>query len=224
MKRVFVLNPNSSRAITASISDCLERLRRTTAHQIDCAELAGAPLGIESDADVALAAHLAEERILAETCDAAVIACFSDPGLQTIRAKASLPVFGIAEAAYCSALLLGHRFGVISLGPASIARHARQIEGLALSARLAGNRSIGMSVADGNQPQALATIIQVGRQLRDDDGADVLILGCAGMGGHRAALQDRLGLPVIDPVQAAVAAALTALDLGYSTTPKQGAD
>ncbi len=215
MKRVFVLNPNSSPAITASLSACLEPLRRTSAHAIICSELSEAPLGIESDADVVLAERLAEQRILAEPCQAAVIACFSDPGLPAIRAKARMPVFGIAEAAYCSALMLGRRFGVISLGPASIARHARQIADMGLSARLAGDRAIDMSVAEGNRPDALETIALVGQQLCVEDGAQVLILGCAGMGGHRAALQDRLGVPVIDPVQAAVAVALSALDLDY---------
>lgn len=216
MKRVFVLNPNSSQAITASLSTCLEPLRRTSPHAVDCSELPEAPLGIESDADVGLAAQLAEQRILAEPCQAAVIACFSDPGLGTIRAKASMPVFGIAEAAYCTALMLGQRFGVISLGPASIARHARQIAGMGLGERLAGDRAISMSVAEGNRPEALETIARVGRQLCREDGAQVLILGCAGMGGHRAALQERLGVPVIDPVQAAVAVALSALDLDYA--------
>lgn len=222
MKRVFLLNPNSSKAITASLAGCLAPLARQTRHTISCSELADAPLGIESDADVALAARLAEQRILDEACEAAVIACFSDPGLAATRARAPFPVFGIAEAAYCSALMLGQRFGVISLGPASIARHAKQIAALGLSARLAGDRSIAMSVAEGNQPEALETIVAVGQALRDLDSAEVLILGCAGMGGHRLALQERLGLPVIDPVQAAVAVALNALDLDYkrAATPE----
>ncbi len=217
MKRVFVLNPNSSSAITASMAQCLLPLRDKTRHAIDCAEQPGAPLGIESDQDVEHAAQLAQDRILAEACDAAVIACFSDPGLAQTRAHAKVPVFGIAEAAYCTALMLGRRFGIISLGSASIARHARHIAELGLSARLAGDRPIGMTVAHANQAEALGSIIDVGERLRDQDGAQVLILGCAGMGGHRPALQARLGLPVIDPVQAAVAVALDALDLDYHT-------
>jgi Asp/Glu/hydantoin racemase len=51
--------------------------------------------------------------------------------------------------------------------------------------------------------------------LKARDGAGVVILGCAGMGAQRPALQAELGIPVIDPVQAAVAAAITALDLKY---------
>ena len=47
------------------------------------------------------------------------------------------------------------------------------------------------------------------------DGAECLILGCAGLGARRAGLQATLGLPVIDPVQAGVAAAISILDLDY---------
>jgi Asp/Glu/hydantoin racemase len=51
--------------------------------------------------------------------------------------------------------------------------------------------------------------------LRDEDGADVIILGCAGLGSYRHAMQESLGVPVIDPVQAGVALACTNLDLAY---------
>ncbi len=56
----------------------------------------------------------------------------------------------------------------------------------------------------GQADLVLARLAEVGRQLREEDGADVLLLGCAGMARHRRALQDRLGIPVVDPVQAAV--------------------
>ena len=58
-------------------------------------------------------------------------------------------------------------------------------------------------------------MIDCGRRLKDDDGADVLIMGCAGMARYRASLEDALALPVIDPTQAAVGMAITAVRLGY---------
>ena len=58
-------------------------------------------------------------------------------------------------------------------------------------------------------------VARIGAALRDEDGADVVILGCAGLGTYRAALQAELGLPVIDPVQAGVALACTHAELGY---------
>jgi Asp/Glu/hydantoin racemase len=132
------------------------------------------------------------------------------------RAAARIPVVGIAEAAYYAALQLGGRFGVVSLGQSSIARHARHIEALGLTARLAGDRSINMSVAEGHSdPRADACIRRVSDELTGIDGAECLILGCAGLGARRTGLQATLGLPVIDPVQAGVAAAMNILDLTY---------
>jgi len=37
------------------------------------------------------------------------------------------------------------------------------------------------------------------------------VMGCAGMARHRKALEDALGIPVIDPTQAAVTMALGAV-------------
>ena len=51
-------------------------------------------------------------------------------------------------------------------------------------------------------------MIEVGKELRDEDGADVVVMGCAGMARHRQPLEAALGVPVIDPTQAAVAMAI----------------
>ncbi|WP_323769771.1 aspartate/glutamate racemase family protein [Antarctobacter sp.] len=224
MSRILVLNPNSSEAITASIADCLAPQRALTRHEIHCAELADAPVGIETDDDVARVGPMVQARIAAGAIDATVVACFSDPGVAATRkALPGRPVIGIAEAAYYAALQLGQRFGVISLGPSSIARHAARLEELELLPRLAGDREISMNVAEGNRMESLPNIRATAEALRDRDGAEVIILGCAGMGLHRTALQRAIGLPVIDPVQAAVAAAITTLDLGYYAFQKTGA-
>ena len=61
-------------------------------------------------------------------------------------------------------------------------------------------------------PEAtLDRLVQVGERLRDTDGAEVIVLGCTGMTRHRAPLQSALGVPVVDPVRAAVEAAVDAV-------------
>lgn len=212
---IVALNPNSSTAVTASMVSCLAPLRASTAHQIDCTELPEAPIGIESDDDVAKVAPMVAEFARTTSADALVVACFSDPGVAEVRGSGPL-VFGIAEAAYYGALQYGDRFGIVSIGAASIARHAAMVDHLGLSARLAGDRSLDMSVAEANEAaRAAARVLEIGRELRERDGADVLILGCAGLGEQRETLQQELGCTVIDPVQAAVAEAIKALDLSY---------
>jgi Asp/Glu/hydantoin racemase len=102
---------------------------------------------------------------------------------------------------------------VISILEAAIPRHRRAVEDLGLASSLAGDRAIGLGVsALGDDPEATLTrLVEVGEQLRDRDGAEVIVLGCTGLAPHREALQRALGLPVIDPVRAAVEAAIDAL-------------
>jgi Asp/Glu/hydantoin racemase len=207
LSEILVINPNSSASVTQSMQACLGLLRASTRHNIRCTELSKSPPGIETDAHVAQVIPNVIEAVETAQADAFVLACFSDPGIRTVRKTTTRPVIGIAEAAYLAALGLGDRFGIISLGQSSIDRHLRYLTALSLEKRMAGDRSIDMTVVE--------TVSRTGRMLRDQDGADVLILGCAGLGGYRQAMEETLGIPVIDPVQAGVALACSTLDLQY---------
>ena len=80
--------------------------------------------------------------------------------------------------------------------------------------RFAGERPLEMSVAESAEGAGtLARLIEVGRELRDRDGAGAVILGCAGMARHRAPLEAALEIPVIDPTQAAVNMAIGTVQL-----------
>jgi Asp/Glu/hydantoin racemase len=54
-------------------------------------------------------------------------------------------------------------------------------------------------------------MIEIGRALKDEDGAGAIVMGCAGMARLRNPLEDALGIPVIDPTQAATTMALGAV-------------
>jgi allantoin racemase len=215
LAEILVINPNSSKSVTRSMAACLEPVQATTQHRIDCIELAKSPPGIETDAHVSAVIPNVVEAVTASTADAIVLACFSDPGIADVRKRSDRPIFGIAESAYLAALGLGARFGIISLGQSSIDRHLRYLKTLMLERRLAGDRSIDMTVVELMAGNVVDTVSKTGRRLRDEDHADVLILGCAGLGAYRVALQHSLGIPVVDPVQAAVMLACNSLDLGY---------
>ena len=215
MSEILVINPNSSVSVTQSMQACLGLVRNATRHDIVCTELAKSPPGIETDAHVGEVIPNILEAVTHTDADAIVLACFSDPGIATVRKATTRPVIGIAEAAYLAALGLGYRFGIISLGQSSIDRHLRYLKTLGLESRLAGDRSIDRTVVQLMAGNVVETVSRTGRLLRDEDGADVLILGCAGLGGYRQDLQDALGIPVVDPVQAGVALACTTLDLQY---------
>jgi Asp/Glu/hydantoin racemase len=83
---------------------------------------------------------------------------------------------------------------------------------MGLMERFAGERPLDMSVAEtASGERTLDRMIEVGGKLHEEDGADVIVMGCAGMARHRRPLEAALGIPVIDPTQAAVAMAIGAV-------------
>ena len=217
-RALIVLNPNSSERVTAGIDRAVEPLR-AWGTPIRCLTLPEGPSGIETEAQAqrAVPPLLDLARRLEPEASGFVIACFGDPGLHALRDETALPVAGIQEAAVTTALRLGHRFGVISILPASVPRHLRAFGAMGVADRLAGDRAIGLGVADLAQPgRTLGAMIATGRTLRDEDGADVLIMGCAGMADYRTTLQAETGLPVVEPCQAGAAAALAQIALGLA--------
>jgi allantoin racemase len=213
---ILVINPNSNPAVTAGLDAALATLRLSDGPSVRCTTLAEGPFGIETQKDVEQVT-LPLRRLVEQdnAADAFVIACFSDPGLHVCREATRRPVFGINECGVLTALARGDRFGIIAIAARSIARHQRYLRQMGLTSRLAGERPLGMSVAEtASDDGAFARMEAVGRDLVEKDGADVIIMGCAGMARHRRPLEDALGVPVIDPTQAAVAVAIGAVQAG----------
>jgi Asp/Glu/hydantoin racemase len=212
---ILVINPNSNPEVTAGLDRALAPLRFPGGPRIACTTLEEGPFGIESEADRAAVA-LPLRRLVAEsTADAFVIACYGDPGLEVCREVTRRPVFGIGESGVLTALARGDRFGIVAILDTSIPRHVRQLRQMGALGRLAGERALGLRVhelADGSV--TWTRLLAIAGALKEEDRADVVILGCAGMAGYRAPLEAELGVPVIDPTQAAVAMALGALATG----------
>ncbi len=226
MAQIAVINPNSTESITQSIDKSLQSLRMAGAPEISCHTLVEGPRGIQSQEDVESVVRPLSKWIREQDAQpngnadpsAYVIACFSDPGIALAREVSRKPVLGIAESAFHFALGFGYRFGIIAILDVAIQRHHRYVRQLGLADRLAGDRAIGFGVLDLKGPEVIESVVKVGRQLRDDDGADVLILGCAGLGMYRQTVERELGVPVIDPTQAAVARAIGVVALGYGAS------
>ena len=216
---ILVINPNSNEAVTAGLVDALRVLDFPDGPAIRCVTLKDGPFGIETQADVETVSMPLRRMVEGENAAAAfVLACYSDPGLHVCREGTNRPVFGIAESGVLTALARGERLGVIAIKSRSIRRHLRYMRQMGLTERLAGERPLEMSVAETASGEgALDRMIAVGRELRDQDGADVIVMGCAGMARHRRPLEEALGLPVIDPTQAAVAMAIGAVQAARLT-------
>jgi Asp/Glu/hydantoin racemase len=208
---LYVINPNSLERVTEGIDRALEGLRVLPGLEIKCLTLKEGPPGIQTqrDADSTIAPLGALVESLEPTAAGFVIACFSDPGIHSVRERTKKPVLGIGESGMLAAFMQGQRVGVIAVAATSIPRHLRYFGALGLLGRLANERAVGFTVAEVADPAlSLAKMISTGKQLRDEDGADVLVMGCAGMAQMRKPLEDATGLPVIEPCQATVGMAI----------------
>jgi Asp/Glu/hydantoin racemase len=214
---ILVINPNSNQFVTQGLEDALKPLGFESGPEIICRTLAEGPYGIESQADAESVTMPLRRLVESDNSSAAfVIACYSDPGLHACREATDRPVFGIAECGVLTALARAETFGVIAIGQRSIRRHMRYLRQMGLMDRLSGERPLNMSVAETASGEGtLARMIEVGRTLKDEDGAGAIVMGCAGMARHRRALEQALGIPVIDPTQAAVTMALGTVQLAH---------
>jgi Asp/Glu/hydantoin racemase len=218
-ERILVINPNSTDAVTRGIDQALEPLRMPGGPAIDCVTLKEGPPGIETQqhVDGVVAPMLSLMRAKESQYAAFVIACYSDPGLHSLREATRKPVLGIAECGILTALTLGQKFGVIAILQQSIPRHLRYVGALGLSERLAAELPVGLRVVElSDEAKTFGRMVEVGKALRERHGADVLVMGCAGMARYRKPLQDEIGIPVVEPTQAAVAMAIGRVRLDWS--------
>ena len=206
---IVVINPNSNQAVTDGLDRALASFRLTGGPAIECVTLTEGPFGIESqlhsDQVVLPLVDLISRR---SDASAFIIACYSDPGIDACRSVSPVPVFGIQESGLLTALSRADRIGIVAIAEASEKRHRLYMRRMGVSSRIAGERALNMTVDETARGTGTFTRLQeVGRALISD-GAEALVLGCAGMAVHRAPLEQVLGIPVIDPTQAAVSMAM----------------
>ncbi len=217
--RILVINPNSTEECTRGIDQACAPLRMPGGPGIDCVTLREGPPGVETQqhVDGVVAPMLKLIREKEKDYAAFVVACYSDPGLHSLREATNKPVLGISECGILTALTLGQKFGVIAILKQSIPRHLRYVGALGVSDRLAGELPIGLPVVElSDEKKTFGRMVEAGRTLRDTHAANVVIMGCAGMARYRKPLQDEIGIPVVEPTQAAVTMAIGRVKLNWA--------
>ncbi|MBT4888204.1 MAG: Asp/Glu racemase, partial [Rhodospirillales bacterium] len=189
-------------------------LRSQDGPEIECRTLADGPIAIENEIQgaqvVPSLCRLIEQE--SEYTGAFVVACYSDPGVLAARDVTDKPVIGICEAGLSTALNFGDRVGVLHNGVEDIIPAMRGARALGLDSRVVGGRSIDVPMARmDEQGLVLEQMTKAAHQLEDELHASVLVFGCAAMTPFRRSLEKECGLPVIDPAQAAVGMAITAV-------------
>jgi allantoin racemase len=177
---------------------------------------------IESERDaVTVAPYLlfGLQKAEAEGASAGIVGCFSDPALDAIRETVKMPVVGPGQSAIALALQLGENYSILSPLDSGAKRARPRLRGQGLTERLASIRGVGVSVVDlaGGDNTAWDRIVDTGRRCIED-GADVLVMGCMSMAfmGIERQLSERLAVPVISPVLAALKTTQTLLELNLS--------
>jgi allantoin racemase len=198
------INPNSSQEVTVGIEEiCRKYALPNTEVEVKC--IKEAPSGIESYYDAAISEKYLLDKFekWKEQYDGFIIACHSDIGVDLLRELTDKPVIGIGEASMLFALPLGHKFSILSLKRKKIPQKEDLVKKYSLENRCASIRATGLGVVV-NYKEKKEKLIQEGEKAVKEDGAEVLILGCAGMAGMDKEIEKIANVPVIDGVVSAL--------------------
>ncbi len=207
MPSILVINPNTTQAMTDDIRRSAEAVA-APGTEITCVSPDAGPRSIEGFADEVLASYHVVDKIaqVRGEYDGIVIACFGDPALYAAREVADVPVVGIAEAAFHMASLVAYKWSVVTVLPRVLPMIKETVHRSGLWTRCASVRSAPLTVLEIEEDlgRAKRLVSVEGRKAIDEDGAEAILLGCAGMGPIDKAMQEELGVPVIDGTAAAV--------------------
>jgi allantoin racemase len=208
--RILVVNPNTSREMTETIRVAAEAAGRAIDIEVDTVCPAGGPESIEGRFDEIVSAYWTLEFVMqiVERYAGIVIACYGPhPAIEGIREATDAPCLGIMEASVLYALPLGSRFSIVTTSPRWQPLLEEGVMLLGVESRCASVRSSGLAVLDLDRlpaEQVRARLAEEARAAVEQDGAEVILLGCAGMAGLQETVASAANVPVVDPVQAGV--------------------
>lgn len=137
--------------------------------------------------------------------DAAVLGCFYDLGVEAAREIAdTMAVTGPAEATTHLASTLGDRFSVVVGRRKWVPQMRERVRQLGHGDHLASFKPVDLGVLDfqADPERTERRLTAAAREAVEDDGAEVVILGCTAEYGFYEELQSRVGVPVLDAVTA----------------------
>ena len=223
MTGIWVINPNTTQAMTTKIEDCARAVAGADVSVTGVTSEFG-PESIESHYDEALSVPGVLKAIQQgerEGVAGYVIACFGDPGLDAAREIASGPVIGIAEAAMHTASHLGSGFSVVTTLKRTIGRATELAEHYGMQRFCCGIHACEIPVLElDTDPDARKIVTQACRNAVESDGSDAVVLGCAGMADMCSEISAELGVPVVDGVSAATLIVRSLVMMGLRTSSR----
>jgi Asp/Glu/hydantoin racemase len=226
--KILLVNPNGTQFMT---ENCLKSLEDTLPVHVSVTGFTSpypAPSAIEGYLDASISTDAATRVIspIAHQYDAFLVACFSaHPLIEALREEVDGPVIGIMEASLYSARMLGGRFGVVANNVKSRRMQENAVRSYGLDFFSVGSQPVGLSVLElESRPQSevLQSMGQAAGKLKEN-GADCVLLGCAGMTEMKAACEAEVGssVTVIDGVTIGVHLLVALVREGLKT-PRAG--
>lgn len=219
--KILIVNPNTSEIVLDVIMRSAERAAHTRT-ELSGMRSPGGTRNIDSAyGDYMSAPHMIEavrRRIEAEPFDGVVLAGFGNVGIGALKEVLDIPVVSISEASMALACLLGHRFSTLTMLEQFIPYQEDIIRLHGFEAKCASVRAININVEKAaiDRERALRDLTIQVKAIVTEDKAEVVILACAGLCDYDRELSKSSGVPVIDPVVAAVHTVQTLVSMGLA--------
>ncbi|MDB2478284.1 aspartate/glutamate racemase family protein [Alphaproteobacteria bacterium] len=219
-RKICIINPNTTKAMTQKIDLTAKNFASKDTEIISVEPKVG-PDSIEGFYDEAFCIPgLVEEIKKQNDADAYIIACFDDTGLEVIRSITEKPVIGIGEATYHVATMIAGNFTVITTLSRSIRPLTHNLKKYGLFENCVKVTAIEVPVLDleNISSENLDKLNKVIQDTMENDNAEAIILGCAGMADLASNLEIKHKLPVIEGISSAVVLAESLVNLKIKTS------
>jgi len=219
--RIKAINPNTTLEMTENIGEVADQYTDDSTEIVAVSPQKG-PISIESYYDdyLAIPGLLEEIRKDEDEFGAFINACWGDPGIDACREVTDKPVVGIAESSMYVANMLGAQFSVATVLPRAKDLVEETVRTTGLESQCASVRCTDLSVVETETARdaACEALLEASEKAIEEDGAEAICLGCAGMGKLDVELEKELPVPVIDSVAAAAVIAEGMVKLGKTTS------
>ncbi len=219
--KIKAINPNTTLEMTENIGSVANKYTGEDTEVVAVSPEKG-PVTIESYYDdyLAVPGLLEEIKKDRDEYDAFINACWGDPGINACREVTEKPVVGIAEGSMYVANMLGAKFSVATIIPRAKDFIEAAVTKTGLEKKCASVRCTELTVmeTESTRDAAAEALLEASWQAIEEDEAEVICLGCAGMGGLDEQLEEELPVPVVDSVGAAAVLAEGLVQLGKTTS------
>jgi allantoin racemase len=219
--RILVVNVNTTESMTESIGRQATAVAAPETEIVPLTPLFGAE-SVEGNYESYLAAIAVMETVRAypEAYDAVIQAGYGEHGREGLQELLDVPVVDITEAAASTAMYLGHKYSVVTTLDRAVPLIEDRLKLAGLDARCASVRASGLAVLEleDDPERAIKAVVDQAEQAVLHDKAEVIVLGCGGMSGLDDAIGQRVRVPVVDGVAAAVTVAESLVRLGLTTS------